>query len=93
MKTALKRENGKFSAMSLKPVSGLIGLGNRPRIPNLWAIAHENSLTTRKRQVFNHNSQTCIESKGLGNRLKTPKLWVITHENVLKTRKKNSFQW
>ena len=42
MKTALKRENDKFSAMTHKPVSGPIGLGNRPRRPKLWAIAHEN---------------------------------------------------
>ena len=42
MKTALKRENDKFSAMTLKPVSGPIDLGSRPRSPKLWAIAHEN---------------------------------------------------
>ena len=42
MKIALKRENDKFSAMTLKPVSGPIGLGNCPRRPKLWAIAHEN---------------------------------------------------
>ena len=42
MKTALKRENDKFSPMTLKPVSGPIGLGNRPKKPKLWAIAHEN---------------------------------------------------
>ena len=38
----LKRENDKFSAMTLKPLSGPIGLGNRPRRPKLWPIAHEN---------------------------------------------------
>ena len=42
MKTALKDENDKFSAMTLKPVSGLTFLVNRPRTPKLWAIAHEN---------------------------------------------------
>ena len=31
MKTTLKGENDKFSAMTLKYVSGPIGLGNRPR--------------------------------------------------------------
>ena len=42
MKTALKLENDKFSAMTLKPVSGPIGFGNHSRSPKLWGIAHEN---------------------------------------------------
>ena len=42
MKTAVKGENDMFSAMTLISVSGPIGLGNRPRSPKLWAIAHEN---------------------------------------------------
>ena len=57
MKTALKRENDKFLAMTLKPLSGPIGLGNRPRSAKLWAIAHEKGLKTRKRQVYIHDSQ------------------------------------
>ncbi len=52
MKTALKRENDKFSAMSLKLVPGPIGLGNRPRIPNMWAITHENVSKSRKNTSF-----------------------------------------
>ena len=46
MKTALKRENDKFSAMTLKPVSGLTCLVNCPRTPKLWAKAHENGSKT-----------------------------------------------
>ena len=46
MKTALKGENDKFSAMTLKLVSGPICLGNRPRTPKLWPIAHENGSKT-----------------------------------------------
>ena len=42
MKTALKRKNDKFLVMTLKPVSGPIGLWNRPRSPKLWAMTHEN---------------------------------------------------
>ena len=42
MITTLKGENDKFSAMTLKHVSGPMGLGNRPRCPKLWAIANEN---------------------------------------------------
>ena len=81
---ALKRENDKFSAMTLDPVSGPIGLGNHPRSPKLWAIAHENNTKTRKRKVFSHDSQTCLRSnrpcespqnpKSMGyNSLKRPK--------------------
>ena len=44
MKTALKGENDKFSAMSLKPVSSLTCLVNRPRTQKQWAIAHEMTL-------------------------------------------------
>ena len=62
MKTALKRENDKFLAMTLKPISGLIGLGNRPNSAKLWAITHQNGPKTRKRQVFSHDSQTCSGS-------------------------------
>ena len=63
MQTTLKGENKKFSDMTLKPVSGSIGLGNRPRSPKLWAITHENNPKTRKRQVFSHDSHTCLRSK------------------------------
>ena len=48
MKMALKRENDKFSVMTLKPISGPIGLWNIPRRPKLKisAIAHENGSKT-----------------------------------------------
>ena len=46
MKTTLKRENDEFSAITLKPISGLTCLVNRPRTPKLWAIAHENGSKT-----------------------------------------------
>ena len=62
MKTALKSENDKFSDMTLKTVSGQIGLGNRPRSAKFWAITHENGPKTRKRQVFRHDSQTFLMS-------------------------------
>ena len=42
MKMAIRVGNDKFLAMTLKPVLGPIGLGNRPRRPKLWAIANEN---------------------------------------------------
>ena len=46
MKTGVKGENDKFSAMTLKPIAGLSFLVNRPRTPKLWAIAHENGSKT-----------------------------------------------
>ena len=85
MKTALKRENDKFSAMTRKPVSGPIGLGNRPISPKLWAITHENRPKTRKRIVFSHDSQTCARSNMPCKSRRTPKLWAIAHENGSKT--------
>ena len=42
MKMALKHENDKFSAITLKPVSGPIGHRNRPKRQKLWTIANEN---------------------------------------------------
>ena len=62
MKIAQKRENDKFSAMTRKPISGPMGLGNHPRSPKLWAITNENNPKTRKRQVFSYDSQTCLWS-------------------------------
>ena len=62
MKIALKHENDKFLTMTLKHVSGPVGLGNRPRSPKLWVITHENNPIMRKRQVFNHDSETSLRS-------------------------------
>ena len=79
MKTALKRENDKFSAMTLKPISGPIGLGNRPKSPKLWVIAHENSL---KQENDKFSAMTLKPVSGLTclvNRPRTQKLWPIAH--------------
>ena len=46
MKMALKGENDKFSAMTLKLDSGLTFIVNRPRTPKLWAIGHNNGSKT-----------------------------------------------
>ena len=86
MKTALTCENDKFSAMTLKLVSIPIGLGNRPRIPNLWAIAHENEYKMWKNDKF--SPMTLKPVSGLTflvNRPRTTKLWAIAHENGSKT--------
>ena len=76
----LKRENDEFLVITLKHVSGLPVILNRPGTPILWAITHENGHNTQKRRVFGHNSQTC---KSPWN----PKLWAIAHENVHKKQK------
>ena len=57
MNMAIKRENDEVLVINLKPVLGLMVVVNRPRIPKLWVIAHENRHKERKRQVFGHNSQ------------------------------------
>ena len=85
MKTALKRENDKFSAMTLKPVSGPIGVGNHIRSAKLWAITHENDTKTRKRQVLAMTLKPVLGVTSLVNRPRTPKLWAIAHENGSKT--------
>jgi hypothetical protein len=42
MKTALKCKNDEFLVAPLKNVLSVMGLVNHPKIPKLWAIAHEN---------------------------------------------------
>src|SRR4051812_6613198 len=59
MKMTIKHENDEFLGIALKHVPGLKVFVNRPRIPKLWAIAHENGHKTRERRVSGHNSQTC----------------------------------
>jgi hypothetical protein len=62
MKTAIKHGNNELLVISLKHVTGLTGLANPHGTQKLWEITHENGQKTRKRQVFGHNSQTCIGS-------------------------------
>jgi hypothetical protein len=59
MKTTIKHENDEFLVITLKNVSGLNVVVNRPRTPKMREIAHENSHKTRKRRVSYHISQTC----------------------------------
>jgi hypothetical protein len=49
MKTALKSKSDKFFVTPLKNVLGVMGLVNHPKIPKLWAIAHNNGPKTPKR--------------------------------------------
>ena len=76
MNTALKRENDKFSAMTLKPISGPIGIGNRPTSAKLWAITHENGPQTIKRQFLAMTLKPFLGQTCLVNSPRTPKLWV-----------------
>ena len=73
MKTAKNCENDKFLDITLKHVSGLTGLVNRPVTLKQWAIAHENDQKLGKRQVFAHASQTCIRSYGPCKSPRNPK--------------------
>ena len=54
MKMTPKRENDEFFVMPLKQVLGLMGHANRPRTPDLWAIAHENGHKTHERRIVRH---------------------------------------
>ena len=83
MKMAIKHENDEFLVITLKHVSSLMVLVNRPRIPKLWLIANEHGHKARKRRVFGHNSQTCIRSDGHCKSPSNPKLMKmsIKHKN------------
>ena len=48
MKTAIEHENDEFLVITLKQVSGLSVVRNRPGIPKLWARNLENGHNTRK---------------------------------------------
>ena len=89
---ALKRENDEFSALTLKPVSGPIYLGNRPKTPKLWAITHENDLKTRKRQVIVHDSKTCIGSNMSWESHQNPKTMGYSSLKRPSNAKTTSFQ-
>src|SRR4051812_23462796 len=62
MKTAKKHENDAFLVISLKHIRVLKRHANPPRTKKMSEITHKNDHKTRKRQVFGHNSQTCIGS-------------------------------
>ena len=57
MNMAIQRENNEFLVITLKHVSGLTGIVNRPRTAKLWRIARENGHKERKRRFFGHDSQ------------------------------------
>src|SRR3954469_20994226 len=59
MKKAKKHENDEFLLITLKHVSVLEVVGNFPRTPKQWAIAHQNGHKTRKRRFSCYFSQTC----------------------------------
>src|SRR4051812_31102661 len=57
-KNVHKHEKDEFLGITLKHVSSLKVIVNRPRTPKLLAIAHENGHKTRERRFSGHNSQT-----------------------------------
>jgi hypothetical protein len=81
MKTAIKHENDEFLVISLKHVSGVKVVVNRPGTPKLWAVAHENGHKTRKLRVFSHIYQNFNGSYRPCKSNSNPKTMVITHEN------------
>src|SRR3954464_7759391 len=91
MKTAIKQENDEFLVISFQHVSGRKVTVNRPRIPKLWAIAHENGHKTRERRVSGHISQKCNGSYMPCKSNWNQKPWAITHKNGHKTRKRRVY--
>ena len=77
MKMAIQHENDEFLVITLKHVSGLPAILNRPGTPILWAITHENGHNTQKRRVL------VITLKPVYH-LGTPKLCAIAHEMTIK---------
>ena len=57
MNMAIQRENDELLVITLKHVSGLMVVVNRPRTAKLWGIARENGHKERKRRFFGHDSQ------------------------------------
>ena len=91
MKTAIQRENNEFLVITLKHVSGLPVILNRPGTPILWAITHENGHNTQKRRVFGHALKHVSGPTVILNCPGTLILWAITHENGHNMQKRRVF--
>ena len=79
MKSALKQENDKFSAMTLKPVSCPIGHGNHYKAPKLWVIALENGPKHENDKFLAMTIKPASGPIGHVNSPSTTKLWAIAH--------------
>ena len=73
MQTAIKRENDEFFGHSLKHVSGVTLVVNRPKAPKPWAITHEKSQNTRNDEFFGHSIKHVSGVRVVVNRLEIPK--------------------
>jgi hypothetical protein len=74
MKITIKRENNEFLVITLKHISGLTDLANPPRMPKLWAIAHENGRKTRTNEISVLTLKHISGLTSYANHPKTPKL-------------------
>ena len=91
MKTAIKREYNEFLFISLKLISGLTVIVNRPGTPKLWAIAHKMAIKGEYGEFLAISLKLVSGIMVIVNRPGIPKLWVIAHENGHKTRKRQVF--
>jgi hypothetical protein len=87
MKTALKCKNDKFLVMPLKHVLGVMDLVNHPKIPKLWATAHENGHKRKNDKFLVMSLKHVLSVMGLVNHPRTPKQCAIANENGPKTQK------
>jgi hypothetical protein len=66
-----------------------MGLVNHPRIPKLWAIAHEKGHKCKNDEFLVMSLKHLLSVMGLVHYPTTPKLWA--HENGPKNAKMTSF--
>ena len=73
MKTAIKHENNEFLVITLKHVSSITVVINRPRTPKLWAIAHETATKHENDEFLVMPLKHVWDLRVVVNRPKTPK--------------------
>ena len=71
----MKRENDMFLVITLKLVSGLTVVVNRPGSPKLWAIANEKGIKRENDEFFIITLKHVSGLTVVENRPTTPKLW------------------
>jgi hypothetical protein len=74
--------------ITIKHVSGVTVFENLPRMPKLWAIAHETAIKRENDDFFVITLKDVSGLTGHANRPETPKFWGIAHENGHKMRKR-----
>ena len=86
MKMAIKHENDKFLVITLKHISSLTIVVNRPRTPKLWTICHENG------HKMENDKFLVITLKHISGLIGQANLHgTLVHENGHKMRQRRAF--